>query len=76
MRDIRRRGAEAARLGFTHALVPAGALDHDPAALPDPGGDARRPVPVVSAPLRTTTFSRGFDVTEAETVWDALTHVT
>ncbi|MEU9891343.1 DNA repair protein RadA [Sphaerisporangium sp. NPDC051011] len=77
VRDIRRRVAEAARLGFSHALVPTGSLDQDPPALPSPDGrEARRPVPVARSPIRTTNFSQGFDVTEAENVWDALTHVT
>ncbi|GII77517.1 DNA repair protein RadA [Sphaerisporangium rufum] len=77
VRDVRRRVAEAARLGFTHALVPAGSLEEGAGPPPGAAGAAgRQPVPVERPPLRTTAFSRGFEVTEAENVWDALTHVT
>ena len=69
VKDVRRRLAEAARLGFRRALVPAGSLDQPRGA----EGGQRSLVPVES---RTTTFAPGFDVTEAGNVWDALTHVT
>jgi DNA repair protein RadA/Sms len=76
VRDVRRRIAEAARLGFTRALVPAGSLEQDTPPPGAEGQDALRPVPVGRSPARTTAFTSGFDVTEAENVWDALTHVT
>jgi DNA repair protein RadA/Sms len=66
VRDVRRRLAEAARLGFSRALVPAGSLDMETGA---PGS-------LVPVGARTANLSPGFDVTEAENVWDALTHVT
>ncbi|MEV4182844.1 DNA repair protein RadA, partial [Streptosporangium canum] len=62
------RLSEAARLGFTRALVPAGSLD----AGKRKNGE-RSLVPVGG---RSTSFLPGFDVVEADNVWDALTHVT
>ncbi|MFD0883356.1 DNA repair protein RadA, partial [Streptosporangium algeriense] len=62
------RLTEAARLGFTRALVPSGSLDSGKRR----DGD-RTLVPVGG---RGTSFMPGFDVVEAENVWDALTHVT
>ncbi|WP_084958753.1 DNA repair protein RadA [Thermoactinospora rubra] len=67
VRDVRRRLTEAARLGFTRALVPKGSLDEGARR----GGRQRSLVPVGP-----TQFAPGFEVMEAENVWDALTHVT
>ncbi|WP_043615400.1 DNA repair protein RadA [Nonomuraea candida] len=67
VKDVRRRLTEAARLGFKRALVPAGSLE-------EPGrrrGGQRSLVPV--GPVA---FAPGFEVVQAENVWDALTHVT
>jgi DNA repair protein RadA/Sms len=75
VRDVRRRLAEAARLGFTRALVPAGSLDDDgrgTPTLPPPEGTGHL---VPRSSVRTTGFQPGFDVTEAENVWDAFAHV-
>jgi DNA repair protein RadA/Sms len=74
VRDVRRRLAEASRLGFTRALVPSGSLEYETPTLPPPSGD-RHPVPVRTPTIRTTNFQPGFDVTEAENVWDAFAHV-
>ncbi|MFC4057300.1 DNA repair protein RadA [Planomonospora corallina] len=68
VRDVRRRLSEAARLGFTRALVPAGSLDADRGRR---GGGS-----LVRVDGRPTSFAPGFDVIEAENVWDALRHVT
>lgn len=68
VRDVRRRLTEAARLGFSRALVPAGSLEEGTRRRP---GDQRTLVPV--GPVA---FAPGFEVMEAENVWDALTHVT
>ncbi|MCA2183845.1 DNA repair protein RadA [Nonomuraea cavernae] len=67
VKDVRRRLAEAARLGFKRALVPAGSLDESTRKR----GGGRSLVPV--GPVA---FAPGFEVVEAENVWDALTHVT
>ncbi|MFI6814305.1 DNA repair protein RadA [Nonomuraea sp. NPDC050328] len=69
VRDVRRRLTEASRLGFTRALVPKGSLEE--------GG--RRGAPGrqrTLVPVGPTQFAPGFEVVEAENVWDALTHVT
>ncbi len=76
VRDVRRRLAEAARLGFTRALVPAGSMEAvTPPRLDPPQRSRRGEVVAVREPLRTSTFAPGFTVTEAENVWDALTHI-
>ncbi|WP_157251873.1 DNA repair protein RadA [Nonomuraea typhae] len=67
VKDVRRRLTEAARLGFTRALVPAGSLEE--AGNKRAGQRALVPVGPVS-------FAPGFEVVQAENVWDALTHVT
>ncbi|MDF5759303.1 DNA repair protein RadA [Spongiactinospora sp. TRM90649] len=66
VRDVRRRLSEAARLGFSQALVPAGSLD-----VKDGG-----PASLVPVGDRSANLAPGFDVTEVEHVWDALRHVT
>ncbi|WP_049560756.1 DNA repair protein RadA [Nonomuraea sp. SBT364] len=67
VKDVRRRLSEAARMGFKRGLVPAGSLNE---ATRKPNGQ-RSLVPV--GPV---SFAPGFEVVEAENVWDALTHVT
>ncbi|MDA0640908.1 MULTISPECIES: DNA repair protein RadA [Nonomuraea] len=67
VKDVRRRLTEAARLGFKRGLVPVGSLDE---GTRKPNGQ-RSLVPV--GPVA---FAPGFEVVEAENVWDALTHVT
>ncbi len=74
VRDVRRRLAEAARLGFTRALVPTGSLEATAPPLPAPER-GRHLVPRDGAKVRTTTFQPGFEVIEAENVWDAFAHV-
>ncbi|WP_155342130.1 DNA repair protein RadA [Acrocarpospora corrugata] len=74
VRDVRRRLAEAARLGFTRALVPTGSLAAETLKL-DPAPARGDLVSTRPSGIRTTNFSPGFDVTEAENVWDALTHI-
>jgi DNA repair protein RadA/Sms len=74
VRDVRRRLSEAARLGFTRALVPAGSLADDTprlSASPSRGNL----VAVRSAPSPIVNFAPGFDVSEAENVWEAIAHV-
>ncbi|WP_066945794.1 DNA repair protein RadA [Microtetraspora fusca] len=74
VRDVRRRLSEAARLGFTRALVPKGSLEEEAPKLER--APSRGHLVAVREPvLRTTTFAPGFEVTEAEYVWDALSHV-
>ncbi|WP_067181149.1 DNA repair protein RadA [Microtetraspora niveoalba] len=74
VRDVRRRLSEAARLGFTRALVPKGSLEDEAPKLER--APTRGHLVAVREPvLRTTTFAPGFEVTEAEYVWDALSHV-
>jgi DNA repair protein RadA/Sms len=68
VRDVRRRLSEAARLGFTRALVPAGSLDT--------GKKRNGEHSLVPVGGRGANFAPGFDVVEAQNVWDALTHVT
>ncbi|MEU8201904.1 DNA repair protein RadA [Streptosporangium sp. NPDC049046] len=68
VRDVRRRLSEAARLGFTRALVPTGSLDT--------GKKRNGDHSLVRMAGRGAPFAPGFDVVEAENVWDALTHVT
>ncbi|SDI49222.1 DNA repair protein RadA/Sms [Sinosporangium album] len=68
VKDVRRRLMEAARLGFTRALVPSGSLMSGV----DEGGKGSL-VPIGG---RKANLAPGFDVVEAENVWDALTHVT
>ncbi|MFI6324497.1 DNA repair protein RadA [Nonomuraea sp. NPDC050556] len=68
VRDVRRRLTEASRLGFTRALVPKGSLED---GVRPRNGQQRSLVPV--GPVA---FAPGFEVVEAENVWDALTHVT
>nr|PZN38658.1 MAG: DNA repair protein RadA [Actinomycetota bacterium] len=75
VRDVRRRLAEAARLGFTRALVPAGALETTAPPLPAAERESRQLVPARGGKARTITFQPGFEVVEAENVWDALAHV-
>jgi DNA repair protein RadA/Sms len=76
VRDVRRRLSEASRLGFTRALVPAGSVDGDAPRLEAPPRQSRgNLVAVRDSSPRTTNFAPGFDVTEVENVWDALTHV-
>lgn len=67
VKDVRRRLTEAARLGFTRALVPAGSLE-------DGGGKRNGQRALV--PVGPVAFAPGFEVVQAENVWDALTHVT
>ncbi|MDA0633782.1 DNA repair protein RadA [Nonomuraea sp. MCN248] len=67
VKDVRRRLTEAARLGFKRGLVPLGSLDEGRRK----AGGQRSLVPV--GPVA---FAPGFEVVEAENVWDALTHVT
>ncbi|MEU8249842.1 DNA repair protein RadA [Nonomuraea sp. NPDC048916] len=67
VKDVRRRLSEAARLGFKRALVPAGSLDE---------GTRRRDGQRSLVPVGPVSFAPGFEVMEAENVWDALTHVT
>ncbi|WP_433220985.1 DNA repair protein RadA [Microtetraspora malaysiensis] len=74
VRDVRRRLSEAARLGFTRALVPKGSLEDEAPKLER--APTRGHLVAVREPvLRTTTFAPGFEVTEAEYVWEALSHV-
>ncbi|MCC5578539.1 DNA repair protein RadA [Microtetraspora sp. AC03309] len=74
VRDVRRRLAEAARLGFTRALVPKGSLEEGAPKL-EPVPSRGHLVAVREPMLRTTSFAPGFEVTEAEFVWEALSHV-
>jgi DNA repair protein RadA/Sms len=74
VRDVRRRLAEAGRLGFTRALVPSGSLEYEAPPLPPPSKGGHL-VPVRPPGTRTSSFHPGFDVTEAENVWDAFAHV-
>ncbi|MFI6908496.1 DNA repair protein RadA [Nonomuraea sp. NPDC050394] len=67
VKDVRRRLTEAARLGFTRALVPAGSLEES-------GGKRAGQRSLV--PVGPVSFAPGFEVVQAENVWDALTHVT
>ncbi|MCF6470964.1 DNA repair protein RadA [Nonomuraea sp. MG754425] len=67
VKDVRRRLTEAARLGFKRALVPAGSLE-------EPG--RRRGGQRALVPVGPVAFAPGFEVLQAENVWDALTHVT
>ncbi|TMR89645.1 DNA repair protein RadA [Nonomuraea basaltis] len=67
VRDVRRRLTEAARLGFKRALVPAGSLEE---------GGRRRNGQRALVPVGPVAFAPGFEVVQAENVWDALTHVT
>jgi DNA repair protein RadA/Sms len=67
VKDVRRRLTEAARLGFKRALVPAGSLDQ---------GAQKRNGQRSLVPVGPVAFAPGFEVMEAENVWDALTHVT
>lgn len=68
VRDVRRRLTEASRLGFTRALVPKGSLEEGTQRR---GGQQRSLVP-----MGPVAFAPGFEVVEAENVWDALTHIT
>ncbi|MFD9942028.1 DNA repair protein RadA [Nonomuraea sp. NPDC059023] len=67
VKDVRRRLTEAARLGFTRALVPAGSLEES--------GNKRAGQRSL-VPVGPVSFAPGFEVVQAENVWDALTHVT
>ncbi|GIH92975.1 DNA repair protein RadA [Planobispora siamensis] len=71
VRDVRRRLSEAARLGFTRALVPTGSLE-----IGKNDRKQRAEGSLVPVNGRSGGFGPGFDVVEAENVWDALTHVT
>ncbi|MEU5864698.1 MULTISPECIES: DNA repair protein RadA [unclassified Nonomuraea] len=67
VKDVRRRLTEAARLGFKRALVPAGSLET---------GTGKRNGQRALVPVGPVAFAPGFEVVQAENVWDALTHVT
>jgi DNA repair protein RadA/Sms len=67
VKDVRRRLNEAARLGFKRALVPAGSLEED---------TGKRNGQRALVPVGPVAFMPGFEVFQAENVWDALTHVT
>ncbi|MFC4118639.1 DNA repair protein RadA [Nonomuraea zeae] len=67
VKDVRRRLSEAARLGFKRALVPAGSLEE---------GGRKRTGQRSLVPVGPVAFAPGFEVFQAENVWDALTHVT
>ncbi|NBE94054.1 DNA repair protein RadA [Nonomuraea sp. KC401] len=67
VKDVRRRLSEAARMGFKRALVPAGSLEE---------GGRRRNGQRALVPVGPVAFAPGFEVVQAENVWDALTHVT
>ncbi|MER7365441.1 DNA repair protein RadA [Nonomuraea wenchangensis] len=67
VKDVRRRLTEAARLGFKRALVPAGSLED---------GTRRHKGQRALVPVGPVAFAPGFEVVQAENVWDALTHVT
>ncbi|GAA1608630.1 DNA repair protein RadA [Nonomuraea maheshkhaliensis] len=67
VKDVRRRLTEAARLGFKRALVPAGSLEE---------AGRRRAGQRALVPVGPVAFAPGFEVVQAENVWDALTHVT
>ncbi len=67
VKDVRRRLTEAARLGFKRALVPAGSLEE---------AGRRRGGQRALVPVGPVAFAPGFEVVQAENVWDALTHVT
>ncbi|MEV0619698.1 DNA repair protein RadA [Nonomuraea sp. NPDC050404] len=67
VKDVRRRLTEAARLGFKRALVPAGSLEE---------GGRRRGGQRSLVPVGPVAFAPGFEVVQAENVWDALTHAT
>ncbi|MGR6913716.1 DNA repair protein RadA [[Actinomadura] parvosata] len=67
VKDVRRRLTEAARLGFKRALVPAGSLEES---------GNRRGGQRALVPVGPVAFAPGFEVVQAENVWDALTHVT
>ncbi|MFC0861788.1 DNA repair protein RadA [Sphaerimonospora cavernae] len=81
VREVRRRLAEAARLGFTRAIVPTGSLDDENDSLEASpqrrGNGVTRGNLVALRPSvgRTTAFAPGFEVTEVDNVWDALSHV-
>ncbi|MBP2708110.1 DNA repair protein RadA [Microbispora sp. RL4-1S] len=74
VRDVRRRLAEASRLGFTRAIVPAGSLEDESPKLQSPSS-RRHLVALRDRGPRTSAFLPGFEVTEVENVWDALTHL-
>ncbi|MEV0379193.1 DNA repair protein RadA [Nonomuraea sp. NPDC050643] len=67
VKDVRRRLTEASRLGFKRALVPTGSLEE---------GTRRRNGQQALVPVGPVAFAPGFEVIQAENVWDALTHVT
>ncbi|MER6579800.1 DNA repair protein RadA [Nonomuraea sp. NPDC001023] len=67
VKDVRRRLTEASRLGFKRALVPAGSLET---------GGGKRNGQRALVPVGPVAFAPGFEVVQAENVWDALTHVT
>ncbi|MFB9202331.1 DNA repair protein RadA [Nonomuraea spiralis] len=67
VKDVRRRLTEASRLGFKRALVPAGSLET---------GTGKRNGQRALVPVGPVAFAPGFEVVQAENVWDALTHVT
>jgi DNA repair protein RadA/Sms len=67
VKDVRRRLMEAARLGFKRALVPAGSLEE---------GTRKHAGQRSLVPVGPVAFAPGFEVVQAENVWDALTHVT
>ncbi|WP_055482424.1 DNA repair protein RadA [Sphaerimonospora mesophila] len=81
VREVRRRLAEAARLGFTRAIVPTGSLDDESNSLesapPRRGNVVARGNLIALRPsdARTRAFAPGFEVTEVDNVWDALAHV-
>ncbi|MFG6202470.1 DNA repair protein RadA [Nonomuraea sp. JJY05] len=67
VKDVRRRLTEAARLGFKRALVPTGSLEE---------AGRKRNGQRALVPVGPVAFAPGFEVVQAENVWDALTHVT
>ncbi|WP_103960255.1 DNA repair protein RadA [Nonomuraea solani] len=67
VKDVRRRLTEASRMGFKRALVPAGSLED---------GGRRNNGQRALVPVGPVAFAPGFEVIQAENVWDALTHVT
>ncbi|MER5997917.1 DNA repair protein RadA [Nonomuraea angiospora] len=67
VKDVRRRLTEAARLGFKRALVPTGSLEE---------AGRKRNGQRALVPVGPVAFTPGFEVVQAENVWDALTHVT
>mgnify|MGYP000857959508 FL=1 len=74
VRDVRRRLAEAARLGFTQAVVPAGSLEDGVPRLERPPAKGGAVALRRTAP-QTAPFAPGLKVLEAENIWEALSHI-